>query len=120
MRIYIGHSAGFDYKKELYEPLKASKLFQQHEIILPHETDSTAQNERDFYATLDLFVAEVSYPSTGLGIELAWVKDAERRILCVHRTNKIPSRALKTVCTDIRSYSDNEELVEIIQAVIES
>lgn len=116
MRIYIGHSSGFDYHKELYEPLKASALFQLHQILLPHDTESTAQNERDFYFTLDLFVAEVSYPSTGLGIELAWAKDAGRKILCVHRADKKPSLALKTVCSDIRSYSDTEELIEVIRS----
>ncbi len=117
MRIYIGHSTGFDYQKELYEPLKASELFKQHQILLPHEGESISQNSKDFYATIDLFVAEVSYPSTGLGIELAWAADAQRKILCVHRANKQPSMALKTVCSDIRSYNDIEELIKIIQSV---
>lgn len=120
MRIYIGHSAGFDYRKELYEPLNASELFQQHEIILPHDVDSTSQNPKNFYSTLNLFVAEVSYPSTGLGIELAWAQDAGRKILCVHRADKNPSRSLVSVCSDIRSYCDMEELIKIIRSVVEN
>jgi len=118
MRIYIGHSTGFDYEKELYEPLKASGLSRQHELLFPHEGGSITQNEKDFYATIDLFVAEVSYPSTGLGIELAWTADAQRKILCVHRADKKPSLALKTVCSDIRSYRGMEELIKFIQEVV--
>jgi hypothetical protein len=118
MRIYIGHSAGFDYQKELYEPLKASMLFTEHEIILPHDKDAAAQNPKDFYATIDLFIAEVSYPSTGLGIELAWTEAFGRKIICVHQAGKKPSLSLKSVCSDIRSYSTTEELIKIIQSAI--
>ena len=116
MRIYVGHSAGFDYRKELYEPIKASGLFQQHEIILPHESDADTQNPRNFYSTLDLFVAEVSYPSTGLGIELAWAQDAGRKILCFHRADKKPSRSIGSVCSDIKIYKDLEEMIDIIRS----
>jgi hypothetical protein len=119
MRIYIGHSVGFDYQKELYEPLKASELFKQHELILPHEANPPTRNQKNFYSTLDLFVAEVSYPSTGLGIELAWAQDAGRKILCVHRADKKPSRSIGSLCTDIRIYNNMEELVKIIQSVVE-
>jgi hypothetical protein len=74
MKIYVSHSTSFDFKEELYKPIRSSDLNSIHEIILPHE-DSNEQ-----FKTLDLFksggckliIAEVSYPSTGQGIELGW------------------------------------------------
>ena len=35
MKIYIAHSREFDYKNELYTPIK--KVLKDHEVILPHE-----------------------------------------------------------------------------------
>lgn len=41
MRIYVTHSSGFNYKNELYLPLRNSALNEKHEITLPHEHTET-------------------------------------------------------------------------------
>lgn len=115
MKIYIGHSTGFDYIKELYEPIKQSDLFSEHEFIFPHDRSVDDQNDKSFYQTIDLMIAEVSYPSTGLGVELGWVEDLGKKIVCIYKSDTKPSGAIRTVCSDIWSYADSEELISLIK-----
>lgn len=118
MRIYIGHSTGFDFKEELYEPIKSSAMFSEHEFVFPHEVSLDVQNKKVFYQTIDLFVAEVSYPSTGLGIELGWAEELGKRIVCIHTSNSKPSSALVSVCDEFLSYSDEEGLQELLKRIV--
>ena len=57
-----------DYQKELYEPLKNAPFFLDHTWIFPH--DGVEVNSRESLKNIDLFIAEVSHPATGLGIEI--------------------------------------------------
>jgi hypothetical protein len=48
---------------ELYDPLKGSEFFHEHDWIFPH--DGTAlYNSRETLKTVDLFIVEVSNPAT--------------------------------------------------------
>jgi len=69
LEIYITHSRDFDYKTELYTPLRNSSLNSQHRFILPHETNEFI-NSKEIIQRSNLVIAEVSYPATGVGIEL--------------------------------------------------
>lgn len=54
---------------ELYGPIQNASFFQDHVWIFPH--DGTIHvNSRESLKTVDLFIAEVSVPATGLGIEI--------------------------------------------------
>lgn len=117
-KVYIGHSREFDYEHELYAPLRTAKGLPQADLILPYESNSRANNTRDFYRELDLFIAEVSYPSTGLGIELAWAYDADVTIVCLARANARVSKSLYVLTDEIIRYQDETEMVKIIQQVI--
>jgi len=70
MKIYLCHSRDFDYKNGLYKPVRESALNKQHEIVFPHENESSTTNTKDVIKTYDIVFAEVSFPATGLGIEL--------------------------------------------------
>lgn len=118
MRIYFGHSTQFDFQRDLYEPIKRSALYGKHECILPHEGKEQTQREKSFYKTIDLFVAEVSVPSTGLGIELGWANDAGCQIVCVHKAGARPSSALGSVCRDVWAYASDDELVELVERAV--
>lgn len=56
-------------------------------------------------------VAEVSYPSTGLGIELGWANNSNRDILCFSHQYATPSSSLKYVSQHFLTYSDPEDLI---------
>lgn len=63
---------------------------------------------------IDLVVAEVSCPSTGQGIELAWAADANIPILCVYGDTTKPSRALAMIDARVVPYGQCHEIVNFI------
>ena len=122
MKIYVAHSTSFDYKQELYLPIRQSDLNSQHDFILPHESSNEPYDSNTLFATaqVDLVVAEVSYPSTGLGIEIGWADSCGIPIVCVHRSDSKPSGSLKVVTDDIVKYSSHKELISGIGAILKN
>ena len=112
MKIYFGHSKGFDYKNELYKPIRESSLSAEHEIILPHEKSDGPINSKAFLKTCDLMIAEVSYPATGLGIELGWADFLGVPILCVYKSDAKVSSSAKLIAKNVIKYDNPQDLVE--------
>ena len=109
MRIYIAHSQTIDYQS-LYSALKKEPSFQNHEFILSHEKTDHQNNTRDFYKSLDVIIAEVSEPSTGLGIELGWAFDDNVPIYCFHQANVTPSKSIYATTDHISPYEGISDL----------
>lgn len=112
-KIYIGHSRDerFNYQKELYAPLMSS--LDEDTIILPHEKGAEAQiNSQEILPTCNLMIAEVSYPSTGLGMELAWADHAVVPVLCIYKIGCQPSSSITNFFPNIISYENNVDMVE--------
>lgn len=104
--------ASWNYEKKLYQPLRSSSLNKNHNFILPHEFQINPIHSRDLIINADLILAEVSHPSTGLGIELGWANAAGRQILCLHQHQTTASLAIKTICSEFISYQDSSDLIE--------
>ena len=69
MLIYVSHARKFDFKNELYLPLRQSDLNSQYEIVLPHEhSDSPFSSKEFFRDRCDVLVVEASIGATGVGI----------------------------------------------------
>ncbi|MFB6209865.1 MAG: hypothetical protein ABEJ56_07075 [Candidatus Nanohaloarchaea archaeon] len=119
MKIYVGHSSSNDYEEELYEPLKQSDLSDKHDLVFPHEGDEFFDSKDFLREECDLFLAEVSKASTGLGIELGWADLFDVPIVCVHGQGSNPSGSIRAFCGNIRDYSDKEELIRIIRDFVE-
>lgn len=115
MRIYVSHSTNFDFKNELYIPLRTATLNSEHQITLPHETNQFINSKRTIIQS-DLVIAEASYPSIGQGIELGWANDAQIPIICVYKEGSKISSSLKSVCTNFVSYVNNEDLIKKVRA----
>ncbi len=120
MRIYVAHSTSFDYKEELYLPIRQSDLNSQHRFILPHEHSNDPYDSKMLISTaqVDLIVAEVSYPSTGLGIELGWADSCGIPIVCVHRADSKHSGSLKVVTDKIVSYTSHDDLIRGLEDIL--
>ncbi len=118
MKIYVAHSTGYNYKEELYKPMKASLLNSRHEIVLPHENSIENFSSKEYFATCDLVIAEASFPSTGMGIELGWANIEQTRIICIFKTDTKPSSALKTVSTEFIKYSSSEDLISKLEKLM--
>lgn len=119
MRIYVGHSKKFNYKKELYEPLRESSLNDRHEIVLPHEESDEPFNSKEFLETCDVMIAEVSYPGTGLGIELGWADALGIPIIAARRKDIKLSNSVKSLIDCIITYSTSKELILKIKKELE-
>lgn len=112
MKIYVTHSSGFDFKNELYQPLRNSELNNQHQITLPHENSSEPFSSKDFMKECDLILSEVSHPSTGQGIELGWANFYDIPILCIFKNGTKPSDSLKTVSDKFIEYENSEDMIQ--------
>ena len=84
MKIYIGHSNDFNFKEELYLPIINSKLNEENQFIFPHLSDKTF-NSKEIIEQSDLFIAEVSRQSLGLGIEIGRAEMINKRILLAYK-----------------------------------
>lgn len=119
MKIYIGHSRSFDYQKELYDPIRQNPELSKYDIILPHENASSKANPKSFYQNLGLFIAEVSYPATGLGIELGWASFGNTPIVAISKAGAKVSGSIHAVTDEFYQYSSEAELVKIIREIIQ-
>jgi len=118
MKIYVAHSNSFDYKKELYEPIRKSDINNKYEIILPHEVTTEQFNSKRVLKKCNLVIAEVSYPSTGQGIELGWANMYDVPIVCYYKKGTKPSGALKVVSDEIFQYDSPKDLIQQINKYI--
>lgn len=112
MKIYVTHSSSFDFKNELYKPLRNSDLNDIHEVTLPHEDSSKQFNSKEYLKECDLVLAEVSYPSVGQGIELGWANLYKVPIVCFYKAGTKYSGALNVVSRDFIEYLDGIDLTE--------
>ncbi len=118
MKIYVVHSREYNYKKELYIPIRSSEKLREYEIILPHEESSVTSNTRDFYKDIDLIISECSYPSIGLGIELGWAFDDNIPVYCIHKRDIKISGSINAITQNIYDYSNVDEMLSIIENIL--
>lgn len=117
MRLYLTHSSGYDYKKELYEPLKKA-LGKEHDIFLPHEEHNEGVKSKDIIPQCDIILAEVSQPSTGQGIELGWADSNDKPIICFYRSGSRVSSALRFITDKHIEYKTSSDMIEKLRAEI--
>ncbi len=111
MKIYVSHSKNFDYKNELYKPLKDSKL--PVEFIFPHEKRSEPFDSKLLLERhgCDYILAEVSTPSTGQGIELGWADVYKIPIVCIYKKGSKPAGSLKVITNTIVEYKNLTDFI---------
>jgi hypothetical protein len=115
MKIYFAHSSTYpNFEKELYEPMKMSELSKKHQFILPHENRAEGINSKELIANCDLVLAEISFLSTGMGIELGWADMLERKIVCIHKEGLTPSLSIRFISQNIVRYRDSESMIKNI------
>ena len=113
MKIYISHASSYDYREELYRPLKS--FFKDHELFLPHEGDNSELHAKDVLPTCELLLAEVSFPSTGQGIELGVAHMLNKPVLCIHKVGARPSSSLKYITDKIVEYKNLSDILPTLQ-----
>lgn len=117
MKLYLAHSGGYDYRNELYAPIK-KLLGAEHTIILPHDEHKDGINSKDIIPQCDVVLAEVSHPSTGQGIEIGWADASNIPIICFHQSDKVASSALNFIDCLIITYENQTDMIEKLDAEI--
>ena len=119
MRIYISHSRAFDFRLELYAPVKAA-LGSEHQLILPHAESDEPFASRQLFEKggCDIVLAETSFPSTGSGIELGWASSAGIPIYSIRRINTALSGSVTAVSTSVIEYTDFKDLELVVKTLI--
>ena len=113
MKLYLTHASSYDYQSELYEPLKQA-LAKNHDIFFPHDPENVDTKSKDIIPTCDYVLAEVSFPSTGQGIELGWADANNVPIICFHREGSRSSRSLRFICDVFIEYNSPQEMAEAL------
>ena len=117
MKIYVGHSRTFDYMNELYLPIINSNINEKAEFIFPHLSDKTF-NSKEIIKEVDLFIAEISIPSLGLGIEIGRAEMQNKKILCIYMETAVIPSSIKYVNVDLLSYRNKKDMIEKIDKYI--
>lgn len=68
--------------------------------------------------SIDLLIAEISNPSTGVGIELGRAQILKIPIICIHKPNTKISESLKNLTKTFISYRSKEELLEKLSKLL--
>jgi hypothetical protein len=118
MKIYISHSTRFNFKKELYRPLKKAEL--DCTFIFPHDKSGKQYPVKKLLSSkkCGLVIAEVSFPSTGQGIELGWANTFNIPIVCIYKEASDYSKALNLVAKKLIPYKNSKDLIEKIRKII--
>lgn len=117
MNIYFPHSKQLEYE-DYYTAIRSSSLLSNHTCILPYEKNITPENSKPLIKKADLIIAEVSYPGTGLGIELGWAECMNKKIICVYMDGYSLARSLNIVTQDFISYKDFSDLIKKLELPI--
>ncbi len=117
MNIYVSHSSGYDYATELYKPLKDT-LAHEHTVYFPHDPGNDGSKSKEILLQSDVLLAEVSYPSTGQGIELGWADDSHMTIIVFYRSDATPSSSIAHIASKSFAYGTTEQMVERLTEAI--
>lgn len=120
MKIYCSHSSSFDYKNEFYKPLELSRVAGDHRLLFPHRRLKTPVNTKDIIKESDLVLAEVSFASTGQGIELGWADEAGVPIMGVYRKGARISSSVRIVAKLLLEYENLGDMVAKVQKELDS
>lgn len=114
-KIYVIHSTAFDFQKELYGPLMK---IQDFEFVFPHLKENAMLDSGKLIRNASLVLAEVSYPSTGSGIELGRAEAGGVPIIAIFKNGSKISSSIKFLTKDIVEYEKLDDSLEIIKELI--
>ncbi len=101
--IYVAHYTKYDFQRELYEPLKK---ITNYKFIFPHDKSLVSESSKNKIKKCDVILAEVSYPSTAIGIEIGWADSFKKPVIYLHKKNSKISKSLNIISKNFFAYKD--------------
>lgn len=117
-RIFVAHSSTLDFQRELYQPIQELSLLSKFDFNLPL-LDGVYKTTLDDIKNSDIVIAEVSYASTGMGIELGWANILEKPIIVFAKTGTKISRSLDKVLVQKFLYDSTEDMIMKLSQALE-
>ncbi len=114
--IYVSHSRYFDFRNELYKPLL--EIFDANQIILPHQLTSNIYPIKEMLINkqIEYILAEVSYPSTGQGIEFGYADMTSTPVILLAKEDVKLSSSVEEMFTNIIRYKDTADLIDQVKS----
>lgn len=109
--LYLGHAPRWNFQEHLYLPLVSSHFATDFELILSHQHSLEPANTKEMIRNANVMLAEVSYPSTGLGIEMGWAEEFDVPIIAFYQHGRSPTHCLKIVAHDLFAYGSSRDLI---------
>ncbi|KKP69485.1 hypothetical protein A2X44_03060 [candidate division CPR3 bacterium GWF2_35_18] len=116
-KIYVSHLRNSDYKNSLYKPLRNSFLNNKYEFIFPHENSKQPYEIKKLLESnsIDIVLAEVSFPSTGQGIELGWADIYQTPIVCIYKKGVKTAYSLQKISNEFIEYENLADITKILE-----
>ena len=114
-KVYVAHSTAFDFKKELYEPLKKINNI---DFLLPHEGSMEPSSSKETIKKCSFLLAEVSMPSHGVGIELNWADAYGIPIIFIFRKGSKISPSLKLLSDEFIEYENIGDIAPYLKRLV--
>lgn len=112
--IYFSHSHHVDYENEFYKPLLKSKISSCYKLVLPHGSLYDGTDTKEMLINSDYLIAEVSYPGTGIGLELGRAECHGVPIICIIKKGCKCSSSVKR-SFEVIEYSNSEDMIQKLE-----
>lgn len=117
--IFVTHSESFDYKKELYLPIKESKLSKDCNILYTTQFENF-EVAREVIRKVDFVFCEVTFPTIEIGIEMEWARNLKIPIICAAFKGGGISQDIHLMSYKVIEYGSSEELLMKLKNAIDS
>lgn len=112
--IYISHSHSMNYEDEIYKPLLDSKISSIYNLIFPHSVLYDNVDTKEILIKSDYLIAEVSYPGTGIGLEIGRAECNNIPVICIIKKGFKCSSSIKRNF-EVIEYSCIEDMIEKLE-----
>ena len=92
---------------------------QEHEFYFPHE-EGDREHTKETIQQSDVVVAEISYSSTGAGIELGYAHSFGVPIIALHEVGNLGTTSVAYLTTTILEYQDEEDMITKLTEALRS
>ena len=107
--VFVAHSKTFNYRDELYNPLKNSLLSKRMNFIFPY--DENANYSENILPEYKYMIVEVSAPSIRLGMEIERARSNGIEIICIFKRGYNPELCLKEISKTLIQYDDTDDML---------
>ncbi|MCU7667168.1 hypothetical protein [Bacillus thuringiensis] len=114
MKVYVGFQ---NVTNETFQNLIfKSEVLKKHQFIF----GENVADEKDWLQKCEVMIADVSYPTIPLGIEMGWADNYKVDIICVCVKGTAISSHLTRMCKEILIYTEVVDLVEKLERLFET